>query len=395
MRPDLTRAVTAFQDDVVRFAQKLIQTKSLSGRESEVADVVQNEMQQLGYDQTWRDEVGNVVGMMKGSDGGKSVMLNSHIDHVDVGDESKWPHPPYAATIADEFIWGRAACDVKGALAVQVYAPAIARKAGLRVASDVYTTAVVLEERGGWGSEHLAQTLKADYAILGEATSNDLRIGHRGRMEMLVRFAGRSVHASAPARGANPHYGLARFLNRLRDLRMLSDDMFGHSTVAPTLISTDQASPNVTPGEIRLTLDWRNIPSETPEQILAKVQHLLDDTLSREPGVTASVEVPQTVLSTYTGLSEPHSLIHPAYYLPEAHPFVQSSRKILASALEREIEVSTWAFATDGGHLMKAGIPTIGFAPGEERLAHTTQDRVAIAQLIEATVGYLALLENL
>lgn len=393
MRPELTRAVHAFEDDIVRFAQKLIQTPSLSGQEERVAELVQHEMERLGYDRVWRDEVGNVIGLMRGAGGGKSLMLNSHMDHVDVGDESRWQFPPYAAVIADECLWGRAACDVKGALAVQVYAPAIARKAGLSVPSDVYMTAVVLEERGGWGSEHIAKTLPADYAILGEATANDLRVGHRGRVEMRARFSGRSVHASAPGRGANPHYALARFLTRLRDLRMASDELFGHSTVAPTTIATDQASPNVTPGEIDLTLDWRNVPAETPEQILAKVQHLLDEV--HEPGVSARVEVPQIVLNTYTGLSEAQALIHPAYYMPETDPFVQSARKVLMSALDREVEVGTWSFATDGGHLMKAGIPTIGFAPGEEQLAHTTHDRVAIAQLVEATVGYLALLENL
>ena len=393
MRPHLMRAVQAFQDDIVRFAQKLIQTPSLSGAEGRIAELTQREMERLGYDRTWRDEVGNVIGLMKGEDGGKSDMLNSHLDHVDVGDQSQWEFPPYGAIVADDFIWGRAACDVKGALAVQIYAPAIARKAGLRVPSDVYMTAVVLEERGGWGSEHIAQTLKADYAILGEATGNELRVGHRGRIEMQVRFLGRSVHASAPARGANPHYAMARFLSRLRDLRMVSDELFGHSTVAPTTVTTDQSSPNVTPGEICLTLDWRNLPSETPEQILGKVQHLLDEV--HEPGVSARVEVPQIVLSTYTGLSEAQRLIHPAYYMPETHPFVQSARRVLRAALDREIELGTWAFATDGGHLMQAGIPTIGFAPGEERLAHTTQDRVAIAQLTEAAVGYLALLENL
>ena len=137
MRPDLMRAVQAFQDDIVRFAQKLIQTPSLSGAEGRIAELTQREMERLGYDRTWRDEVGNVIGLMKGEDGGKSVMLNSHLDHVDVGDQSQWEFPPYGAIVADDFIWGRAACDVKGALPVQIYVPAIARKAGLRVPSDV------------------------------------------------------------------------------------------------------------------------------------------------------------------------------------------------------------------------------------------------------------------
>jgi succinyl-diaminopimelate desuccinylase len=393
MRPDLTRIVDAFQDHLVQFTRKLIQTRSLPGEEQAVAALVQAEMEKLGYDRVWRDRAGNVIGLMQGQAGGASLMLNSHMDHVDVGDESKWPYPPYAGVVAGDFIWGRGACDGKGALAVQVYAPALARKGGLSVPRDVYTTAVVLEERGGWGASQLVQEVKTDCAILGQASRNELRNGHRGRLELLVHYIGRSVHASVPARGANPHYAMARFLMRLHELRMVSDGVLGHSTVSPTIVKIDQTSPNVTPGEIWLTLDWRNIPSESPQQIVTKVQKLVEECL--EPGVRATTEVPHMVVQTYAGAHETYLIVQPGYYLPDSNPFVSAARTILAGALEREIEVTPWAFATDGGHLMSANIPTMGFAPGQESFAHTIQDRVAIAELRESAVGYLALLENL
>ncbi|MBI5876846.1 MAG: M20/M25/M40 family metallo-hydrolase [Chloroflexi bacterium] len=393
MRPDLTRIVDAFQNDIIQFAQKLIQTPSLPGQEQSIADLVLAEMERLGYDQVWRDHVGNVVGLMKGTEGDRSLMLNSHMDHVDVGDAAQWPHPPYSAALADGFIWGRAACDGKGALAVQVYAPAMARKAGRPLPRSLYTTATVLEERGGWGTAHLVKHIKSDCAVLGQASRNELRSGHRGRMELIVTFRGRSVHASIPARGANPHFAMARFLGKLRELRMVSDAVLGHSTVAPTLVTTDQTSPNVTPGEIRLTLDWRNIPSETPAQVVAKMQKVLDD--CSDSGVTGAVEIQQTRLTTYMGHDELHLIMHPGYHLPDDAPLLERARQILTGALEREVELAAWSFATDGGHLMAAGIPTVGFGPGEESFAHTTHDRVAIAQLRESAVGYLALLEHL
>jgi putative selenium metabolism hydrolase len=393
MRPDLTRHADAFQADLTHFARLLIQTPSLSGQEQYIAAIVQHEMERLGYDQVWRDEVGNVIGLMKGTGGGKALMLNTHMDHVDVGDPSRWMYPPYSATLADGYLWGRGACDVKGALAVQVYAPALARKVGIPLRGDTYVTAVVLEERGGWGAEHIVKKIKTNYAILGEATNNEIRIGHRGRMELMVRFTGRSVHASAPARGANPHYAIARFLTKLPEMRMVSDSVFGYSTVAPTLVHSDQTSGNVTPSELRLMLDWRNIPSETTEQILAKVQKVLD--ANPEPGVRAQVSLNQSRLQTYTGLAEARDVTHPGYALPADHLLVTTARAALQSALEREVDLGSWLFATDGGHLMAAGIPTIGFGPGDENEAHTIHDRVAVAQLREATVGYLALLEKL
>jgi len=393
MRPDLTRIVDRYQNDIVSFTRRLVQTRSLPGQEQDVAALVQAEMEKLGYDRVWRDDIGNVIGVVRGSGGGRSILPNNHMDHADAGDESQWQHPPFAAVTANDFIWGRGACDGKGALAVQIYAPVMARQASPAPRGDVTVTSVVLEERGGWGAERMATQLKADYAIVGQPTRNELRAGHRGRMELVARFAGRSVHASVPARGANPHFGMARFLTRLRDLRMTSNAELGYSTVSPTTITSDQTSTNVTPGELRLTLDWRNIPSEQPTQVMAKVQKLLDD--CAEPGVRATVEIARTSLRTYTGISEMQQIIHPGYYLPESDPLVSAARSILAGALQREIELGTWSFATDAGHLMAAGIPTIGFAPGEESFAHTVQERVAIAQLREAAVGYVALLGNL
>src|ERR1700675_2023603 len=104
MRPDLTRIVDTYQNDIVNFTRRLVQTKSLAGQEQDVAALVQAEMEKLGYERVWRDEVGNVIGVVKGPEGGRSVMLNNHMDHVDAGDESKWLHPPYGGSTANDFI---------------------------------------------------------------------------------------------------------------------------------------------------------------------------------------------------------------------------------------------------------------------------------------------------
>ena len=70
---------------------------------------------------------------------------------------------------------------------------------------------------------------------------------------------------------------------------------------------------------------------------------------------------------------------------------VTGAEAILARALNRPIDTDIWRFTTDGGHLMQAGVPTIGFAPGEERFCHTVQDRISIDRMMEGMVGYMAL----
>ncbi len=373
----------------VDFCQRLIRQPSMPGEEGALARLVLAELGRLGYDDAWIDRGGNVIGVVRGSGGGRSLMLNTHLDHVGVGDPAEWPHHPFAAEIADGVLYGRGASDIKGALAPQVYAAAVLREAGLRPAGDLYVTAVVQEEVGGLGARILVEEVWTDAAILGEATSNHVRRGHRGRIGMWAEFTGIAAHASAPERGANPHYALGRFLTALAGLPMRADATFGGSTVAPTIVHSNNESSNVIPDGVRLFLDWRNIPDETPEDVVATVRALLDRALGERVG--GVIRQGESTTRTYTGVEESGVAVNPAYALPADHPLVTGAQATLAELYGRPIEVGTWAFATDGGWLMGAGIDTIGFSPCEEHFAHTIHDQIALPMLQEGLIGYAAL----
>ena len=385
---DLRALAEEARPGLIRFCQRLIQTPSPSGQEGAVAALVQEEMQRLGFDRVWTDAAGNVIGLVRGR-GGPPGMFNAHMDHVDPGDPSRWPYPPFGGEIHDGKIWGRGTADVKGPLAAMIHALGTLLQAGLRPAGDVYLAAVVMEEVGGWGTQHLLREVHPAWAVVGEATGNQLARGQRGRIEVVVRFTGRSVHASTPERGANPHYALARFLSRLQNMEMARDPEFGSSTVAPTLIRSDVASDNIIPGELRLHLDWRNIPGESPEDVLARLRPLVEASLI--PGCTGTVELHQREMCTYTGQEVRYPDVFPSFGLPADHPLVEEARRILARALGRPVDAMIWRFATDGGHLMQAGVPAIGFAPAEKHLVHTPQEHIDIDMLVEGLVGYMAL----
>jgi acetylornithine deacetylase/succinyl-diaminopimelate desuccinylase-like protein len=174
---------------------------------------------------------------------------------------------------------------------------------------------------------------------------------------------------------------------------MREDPLFGASSVAPTLYRTDQTSPNVTPGEVHLTLDWRNVPGETPEQIVEQTNRLLSESLSS--GVEGEVHVVTERLTSYTGHSEDFPSIFPSFGLSSEHPLARVAHRVLGEALGRDVSVGIWPFATDGGHLMEAGVPTVGFGPGEPALAHTNHERLPIEDLMEGLQGYIALAINL
>ncbi len=384
----LKQSVKNLQPNLVSLAQKLIQTPSLPGYEADIARLIQVEMKNLGYDDVAVDGYGNIIGRIKGGKGA-SIMLNGHMDHVDIGDESKWPYPPFSGQIVKGELWGRGAVDMKGAVACMLYAPVVIKQMEILPPGDVYVVNPVMEEAGGVGTSRLVQEFKTDLAVVGEPSSNTLRRGHRGRVEVWVSVAGKSIHASIPQQGVNPHYTIACFIQKLQSLNMATDKLFGASSVAPTLYVSDQSSPNVTPGHIRLTLDWRNIPSETPEQVLQKIKALLQQCLINDAG--GEVALATRSFTTYTGVTLEQSAVFPSFALAADDPFVLNAQQTLSLALQRDVPVDIWPFATDGGHLMVAGIPTVGFGPGDETLAHTNQERVLLTDLGDALAGYTAL----
>lgn len=387
-RETLWRLASDSKGEWLSFAQRLIQTPSLPGEEGGVAAIIQEEMRRLNYDRVWVDAVGNVIGLMSG-DRGPSVLFNGHMDIVDPGPIGEWEHHPFSGDIDGDWLWGRGASDMKAALALQVYSLGLLRRSGYSFPGDRYLTAVVFEESGGLGTRTLVKELRADMAIVGEATSNQLARGHRGRLELIVRVKGRSAHASVPQRGANPHYSVAQFLTHLSELEMAQDADFGSSTVAPTLYRTDQTSANVIPSEVTLYLDWRNIPSETAEDAVGKLRPLLANSL--QDGCHGSVELNVSRFRTYTGYEQEMAREFPGFVLPADHPLVLKAQAILQSYLGRDVSVITWRFATDGAYLVQAGTPTVGFAPASDLYPHTNEERIAIRDMVEGLVGYMGL----
>ena len=387
---ETARAATQqFADKLVNFTSQIVATPSLSGEEGDVAALIVAEMKSLNYDEVWTDEVGNIIGKINGS-GGPTVMLNGHMDVVDPGPAEGWPQPAYSGKVLGDQLWGRGSVDMKGPVAAMIYGAAQFKQLDVRPAGDVLMTVAVMEEIAGLGSQFLATHTSADVAIVGEPSRSELRLGHRGRIELQVKFSGRSAHASAPDLAINPHFAAAKFLQRLENLNLQSDPVLGKATIAPTLYLTDQQSANVIPSEVTVYLDWRNVPAETPELAVKTLEALIDPA---SDGSSATVYVTKQPRRCYTGVTHDFASIFPPFATEPSSP-------LAAVPLGRVIEASTgkpanpdvWQFATDGGHLSLAGIPIVGFGPGDDRLAHTNQEQISIEELKTASATYAPLI---
>ncbi len=363
-------------EEVVADCQEVIRIPSLSGQEKELADFLEGRMKELDYDEVRRDEVGNVIGKVEGDEKLSTVGFSAHMDHVSPGDESKWEFPPYSGARSGGYIHGRGASDTKGAIATQLYLPRLLDEAKTEH-GDVYVVFVVLEEVGGFGSEQLDKS-DLDYLILGEPTANELRIGHRGRIELELKVKGKSAHASVPEKAENPHFPMAEFMSKFAALEMKSAGR--KSSAAPTLFSTDQESPNVIPSECSLIIDWRTIPGETETEVKGRVKKILPP--------AGELRVVESEIETYTGSTFRQKGVRQPYYIESDHRAVEEAEKAVKKVLEREVDVSWWDFATDAGFFDDAGIPVIGFSPCEEGYAHTSEDRVSLALMKEALKCY-------
>jgi putative selenium metabolism hydrolase len=377
-------------DRAIAFARDLIRIPSLPGAEREIAERVRAELEDLGFDDVWIDAVGNVLGRVRGRNEAPSVMLSCHLDAVDVGDPTAWEHDPFAADLADGHLHGRGAMDIKGPLALQTYAAA-----GFlddRPAGDILVAHTVLEERGGLGMDTLLRSgeIRPGAVIIGEATGGDVCIGHRGRAEIIVEVVGVAGHASAPERARNPLAVLPALLPAIeRFSGMLGEDpILGASTLAPTMVETLPRSRNVIPDRVRITLDWRVLPGLDREDAVASVTTFLQEHVRLPAGFSMSVAFAVETQRTYTGVEEERRLFTPGFLLGADHPVVRAAARAVGEATGRAPAVRPWTFATDGGYTCGVhGIPTVGFAPGEERYAHTNRERLP---LDEASVAFAA-----
>lgn len=380
--------VETWREQVINMCRRFIQAPSLSGDEGAMAHMVAGAMRTMGYDDVAIDTTGNVLGWVVGGNGAP-IMFHAHMDVVDPGSTEAWSHGPWEGGLREGRIWGRGAVDDKGSLTAQVCAGGLMTAHKLRPAGDVLVAAVVGEETGGLGTLALCEDLDVALAVVGEPSAGRLMRGHRGRFELVVTFRGRSAHASAPHLGRNPHYALARFVERLDTVPLGRDAVLGSASLAPTVIECDQTSSNVIPSRLSLSIDWRSVPCETVEGAQRYLQRLADACC--EEGVSAVVTLRQRPARSYTGVERTIPYVMPSFVVATDDPALVAAHHLLTEGVGHEVAVDTWGFATDGGHLVQAGIPCIGYGPGEPGLAHVADESIGVEGLLEATAGYLGL----
>lgn len=377
----------------IEFLKALVRTPSPSGQEGRLAALVAQEMRDAGFDVVYTDKVGNVIGRL-GTSGGPRLLFNAHMDTVGVGNPSAWTRDPFAAEVdeAEGLLYGRGAVDMKSGLAAMVYSARALQEHVKALRGELIMAAVVHEEPcEGMAMRALMEEegLWPGFVVLGEPTNLQVAVGHRGRVELRVVAEGRACHAANPELGVNALHAAAKIIFGIELLAQhLGEDRdLGRGTIAVTGLICPTDNRNTVPDRCELIVDRRLTLGETRERALAEIRQIIE----RE-GVQATVSVAEYQHTTYTGYVGRGQEYYPPWLMAEDAPLVKAVVKALERSLGVRPRLKTWSFSTDGAYTRGvAGIPTVGFGPGDERLAHTADEHVRLADVLAAADGYAAI----
>lgn len=397
VKEDIAKNAEELYSPMIGFAQKLIQRRSDTGHEKEVADAIYEELQKLEFDEVIRDRTGNIVGILRGQEREDALMFNCHMDQVDPGDLSAWQYDPFGGIEAEGYIHGRGASDTKGTIATQVYTGALIKKMKLRLKKDLIFTFVVEEEPGDmWGAIRLYEDYLKDqkiaFCISGESTSMDIALGHRGRLEVQVISKGKNSHSSAPWLGVN---AVSKMAPMIQEIDKMAENMPKDGTFEGSLsIINIECHPGfncVVPDTCTVNIDYRFTREETAESILARFEDIAEKVRKNDPQADFEIRIRQLEHTSYTGIHEFADLNKPCFVTDINNEYVQKTLQALKQ-VDQNPSTYYWDFGTDAAYFADVcKIPAIGYSPAEEKYCHAPIDRINIDLMKKALNGYAAI----
>ncbi|MFC5818669.1 ArgE/DapE family deacylase [Nonomuraea harbinensis] len=311
----------------------------------------------------------SVVAVARGAGGGRSLMLNGHLDTVGV---AGYDGDPFGPEIRDGRMYGRGSFDMKGGLAAMMIAAVRATAAG-PLRGDVVLACVADEEHGSTGTEEVLESFTADAAIVTEPSHLEVTLAHKGFAWFDVVIEGRAAHGSRPDLGVDAIAKAGHFLVALEELgtRLAqgpAHPLLGTGTVHASVIAGGQ-EPSTYPARCRITLERRTVPGENADTVEAELTAVLDRLAAAVPGFRYRLT---------RGLHR-----EPFQADPEAR-IVRTLTRHAEAVLGRPPVVRGEPFWTDAALLDRAGIPCLLFGADGEG-AHAAREWADLASLDRLT----------
>lgn len=388
---EIQKRVDAAEEDIIKFMRDIVAIPSMEGQLKDVGERIAAEMTKMGFDEVRFDKMGNIMGRI--GNGEKVIVYDSHIDTVGVGDPEEWEWDPFIGKVEDGVLFARGACDEKGSTPGMIYGLSFARDLGLLEGWTAWYFGNMEEWCDGIAPNTFVEVdpaVRPDFVVIGEPTKMNVYRGHKGRLEMKVVSKGKSAHAASNHVGDNAIYKLLPVIAGIRDLEpSLGDHEFlGHGKITVSDMHVQTPSINAVPDEAVIYIDRRMTFGETKEEVVAQVEALIP----AEHKASVKVEELFYDEASYTGFVFPVDKYFPAWAYEEDHPLVQAGLAAREAIGFEKAPAGKWEFSTNGIYWAgKAGIPAIGFGPGDETTAHTVLDSVNLADMVKATAFYAIL----
>jgi len=385
--PGLESAVMGLTDDLQKLVCELVTIESVNpdlvaagSGESKIAAFVAEWLGAEGLAVQVAEPVPgrpSVIGVLAGSGGGESLMLNAHMDTVGAGGMKD----PFIPVVRNGRVYGRGAYDMKGSLAAIMIAAREARK--LKLHGDLIVAAVADEEVASVGTAAVLERIEADAAIVTEPTEMRLCLAHKGFAWLEVETRGVAAHGSRPDLGIDAVAHMGRILTGVLELDQRLRAGRGHlllgtGTLHASLIEGGQEL-STYPARCVVKLERRTLPGEDGAKALQEI----DDVIA-----SARAEDPTLEASTRLLLERPPSQLGADSFVTEA------VEKAATEVLGREPEVIGVAFWMDMALSNAVGIPTVAFGPSGEG-AHADVEWVDLASLQTCVQVYLRAIELL
>jgi len=385
--PGLESAVMGLTDDLQKLACELVAIESVNpdlvaagSGESKIAAFVAEWLGAEGLAVQVAEPVPgrtSVIGVLAGSGGGASLMLNAHMDTVGAGGMKD----PFIPVVRNGRVYGRGAYDMKGSLAAIMIAAREARK--LKLHGDVIVAAVADEEVASVGTAAVLERIEADAAIVTEPTEMRLCLAHKGFAWLEVETRGVAAHGSRPDLGIDAVAHMGRILTGVLELDQRLRAGRGHLLLGPgtlhaSLIEGGQEL-STYPARCVVKLERRTLPGEDGAKALQEIEDVIASARAEDPALEASARLL---------LERPPSQLGADSFVTEA------VEKAATEVLGREPEVIGVAYWMDMALSNAVGIPTVAFGPSGEG-AHADVEWVDVASLQTCVQVYLRAIELL
>jgi len=380
--------VEAHRQEIIQFMLDIVAIPSMDGQLKEVGERIGAEMRKLGFDEVRFDKMGNILGRI--GNGPRVLVYDSHVDTVGVGDPATWAWDPFKGKVENGILYARGACDEKGSTPGMVYGLALARDLGLLEGWTAYYFGNMEEWCDGIAPNAFVEVdpkVRPDFVVIGEPTKMQVYRGHKGRVELKITATGKSAHAASHHLGDSALYKMLSVISGIRDLdaHLPTHEFLGKATIMVTDTRISTASINAVPDGFTIFIDRRLTFGETKEEAVQQVRDLIPGYLRNQ----IKVEELYYEEPSYTGFVFPVDKYYPAWALEETHPIVQAGQETIRRLWNETRPTGKWNFSTNGTYWAgKAGIPSIGFGPGNEEFAHTSYEQVPLDEVVAATEFY-------